>query len=266
MFPDIEQVSNLIRQVAEAEIVPRFRSLGKDDTWEKQPGSVVTVADQAAERELTTGLEALLPGSTVVGEEAVADNSELLHRINGDVPVWIVDPVDGTRNFAAGKTDFGVIVALVMDGRTRAGWIYRPIEKTIATAVAGEGAWVDGARVSVADTAPIEHMTGSLGARLRRNKIFSDRFRGVTDTKCCAVDYLSIITGKIHFAYYRNLMPWDHAAGQLMHREAGGFSACLDGAEYHPGKRSEGGMLLTPVSGDWDMIAADIPDALAAST
>jgi fructose-1,6-bisphosphatase/inositol monophosphatase family enzyme len=118
----------------------------------------------------------------------------------------------------------------------------------------------------VADTAPIAHMTGSLGARLRRNKDFSGRFKSVINTKCCAVDYLAIITGKIHFAYYRNLMPWDHAAGQLMHREAGGYSACLDGGDYRPGRRSEGGMLLAPDSNDWEIIAADIPDALAASS
>jgi len=265
LFPDNEKVSNLIREVAEAEIVPRFRGLAKGDTWEKRPGSVVTVADQAAEHALTKGLEDLLPGSTVVGEEAVADNPNLLHRINGEAPVWIVDPVDGTRNFAAGKTDFAVIVAFVVGGETQAGWIYRPIEKILATAIAGEGAWVDGQRVRAAGTAPIAAMTGSLGARLRRNSNFSGRFKAVTNTKCCAVDYLAIITGKIHFAYYRNLMPWDHAAGQLMHLEAGGYSACLDGMAYRPGRQVKGGMLLVPVSRDWDIIAADIPDALAAS-
>lgn len=246
--------------------MPRFRSLAEGDTWEKRPGSVVTVADQEAEHALTKGLEALLPGSTVVGEEAVAENPDLLHRINGDAPVWIVDPVDGTRNFAAGKSEFAVIIAFILEGETRAGWIYRPVEKTLATAVAGDGAWVDGKRVRVAAPAPVEQMTGSLGARLRRNKDFSGRFKAVTNTKCCAVDYLSIITGKIHFAYYRNLMPWDHAAGHLMHREAGGYSACLDGKDYRPGRQSEGGMLLVPGSGDWGIIANDIPDALAASS
>lgn len=265
MFPDIEKVADLIRAVAEAEILPRFQRLAESDSWEKRPGSVVTVADQAAEHALTRGLEDLLPGSTAVGEEAVADNPDLLHRLNGEVPVWIIDPVDGTRNFADGKSDFAVIIAFAVDGETRAGWIYRPIEKTLATAVAGEGAWVDGKRVRVAASAPIARMTGSLGARLRRNKEFSGRFNSVTNTKCCAVDYLAIITGKIHFAYYRNLMPWDHAAGHLMHREAGGYSACLDGADYHPGIASEGGMLLAPGAGDWALIAADIPAALAAA-
>ncbi len=266
LFPDIEEVAELIREVAETEIVPRFQSLAEDDTWEKRPGSVVTVADQAAEHALTIGLEKILPGSTVVGEEAVADNPDLLHRINGEAPVWIVDPVDGTRNFAAGKSDFAVIIAFVLDGETRAGWIYRPIEKTLATAVSGDGAWVDGIPVRVAGTAPLAHMTGSLGARLRRNTEFSGRFKAVTNTKCCGVDYLAIITGNIHFAYYRNLMPWDHAAGQLMHREAGGYSACLDGGDYRPGRQSEGGMLLAPNSNDWDIISADIPAALAASS
>jgi fructose-1,6-bisphosphatase/inositol monophosphatase family enzyme len=265
LLPDIDKVSELIRAVAAAEIVPRFRSLAEGETWEKKPGSVVTVADQAAERALTLGLEEIMPGSTVVGEEAVADNPELLHRINGKAPAWIVDPVDGTRNFAAGETGFAVIIALVMAGETRAGWIYRPTDNTLATAVLGGGARVDGRRVRVANGVAVQHMTGSLGARLRRNKEFSGRFKAVTDTKCCAVDYLAIITGRIHFAYYRNLMPWDHAAGQLMHREAGGYSACLDGADYHPGKPAEGGLLLTPDAKNWELISTDIPEALAAS-
>jgi hypothetical protein len=51
-----------------------------------------------------------------------------------------------------------------------------------------------------------------------------------------------------------------------MHREAGGYSACLDGGDYRPGRQSEGGMLLAPDSNDWEIIAADIPDALAASS
>lgn len=265
MLPDIDVVSRLIREVAEAVILPRFRQLAEDETWEKRPGSVVTVADKEAEAALARELTALAPGSVVVGEEAVEDQPELLECILGDDPVWIVDPVDGTRNFAAGETGFAVIVAYVTGGRTRAGWIYRPTEGIMATAVAGEGAWIDGARVRVAEAAPIPEMTGSLGARLRRNTAFSGRFAGVTNTKCCAVDYLAIVRGDIHFAYYRSLKPWDHAAGHLMHQEAGGYSACLDGADYMPGKWNEDGLLLTTDREIWTTLAADIPGALDAS-
>lgn len=265
VLPDIDKVTALIREVTEAEILPRFRRLEDEDTWEKRSGSVVTVADQAAEKRLAAGLRGIVPGAHVVGEEAVEDDPSILELLLDDDPVWIVDPVDGTRNFAAGEIGFAVIVAYVVGGETRAGWIHRPMDGVTATAVAGEGAWIDGARVRVAVAAPESEMTGSLGARLRRNTAFSGRFAGVTNTKCCGVDYLAIISGGIHFAYYRSLKPWDHAAGQLMHREAGGYSACLDGASYRPGTPGEGGLLLTPDDEIWSALAVDIPDALAAS-
>jgi len=265
LFPDIEKVAGLIREVSEAEILSRFRQLDDEDSWEKRPGSVVTVADHAAEKRLSAGLRALAPGSRVVGEEAVADDPDILNLLLDDDPVWIVDPVDGTRNFAAGETGFAVIVAYVVGGETRAGWIHRPVDGVTASAVKGAGAWIDGKRLGVAAPAPAAEMTGSLGARLRRNRDFSGRFAGVTNSKCCGVDYLAIVSGAIHFAFYRSLMPWDHAAGHLMHREAGGYSACLDGADYRPGTPGEGGLLLAPDGEIWASLAAEIPGALEAS-
>lgn len=266
MFPDPQHVARLIREVADSEILPRFRRLAADESWEKRPGSVVTVADQAAENALAGALGDLVPGSLVVGEEAVEERPEILERLSGDAPVWVLDPVDGTSNFAAGKPDFAVIVAYVVEGETRAGWIHLPVEGVTAIAVAGDGAEVDGARARVAPAAPMAEMTGSLGPRLRRNKAFSGRFASVTNTKCCAVDYLAIVRGRIHFAYYRGLKPWDHAAGHLLHREAGGYSACLDGADYRPGAPGEGGLLLAPTTGVWRTLAADIPAALEAAS
>ena len=265
VIPDIERVAALIREVAESEILPRFQKLDDGERWEKRHGSVVTVADEAAERRLTGALAGLVPGSSVVGEEAVEDNPGLLDRLSGEGPVWIVDPVDGTSNFAAGKPDFTVIVAYVEGGETRAGWIHNPIRNDTATAVAGEGAWMAGERLRVAPPAPLSQMTGSLGRRLRNNTEFSGRFAGVTNTKCCGIDYLAIVSGRIHFAYYRGLKPWDHAAGQLLHREAGGYSACLDGADYRPGAQGQGGLLLTPDDAVWATLAADIPAAFEAT-
>lgn len=265
VLPDIDKVTRLIREVAEEEILPRFQRLDEKERWEKRPGSWVTVADKAAEERLTQSLGGLLAGSQVVGEEAVEENPELLHRLTGDGAVWIVDPVDGTANFAADKPDFAVIVALAIDGETRAGWIHSPMRNVTATAVAGEGAWMGSSRLAVAPPAPVSEMTGSLGRRLRENTDFSGRFAGVTNTKCCGVDYLAIVTGGIHFAYYRSVKPWDHAAGQLIHREAGGYGACLDGADYRPGVKAEGGLLLTPDDAAWSAIAADIPAAFEAT-
>src|SRR5215467_2079228 len=97
---DLARVTALIEETAALEILPRFQKLAAGDIREKTPGDFVTVADEAAEAHLTPLLAALLPGSLVLGEEAAAADSLLLDRLLGEPAVWVVDPVDGTGNFA----------------------------------------------------------------------------------------------------------------------------------------------------------------------
>src|SRR5215510_4881511 len=146
---DPQDVSRLIADVAAAEIMPRFRKLESHHVIEKAAGDLVTIADRAAEERLTAALVGLLPGSTVVGEEAVAANGALLDRLNGDRPVWIIDPIDGTTNFIEGRTEFGVMVCLAQRGELVASWIHRPVTGATAMAEAGGGAWMEGARVQL---------------------------------------------------------------------------------------------------------------------
>lgn len=264
--PDLERVARLIREVTEAEILPRFRRLEDHHAWEKRPGSIVTVADEAAEKRLEEGLLELTPGAVALGEEAAHEDSSIFERLLDDEPVWIIDPVDGTKNFAAGKPGFSVIVAYVVAGETLAGWIHDPVGNRTAMAAAGEGAWTDAdAPLVVAAPAPVDELTGVLGPRLTGHKPFSSRFAGISNSKSCGIDYARLAAGEIHFSYYRGLMPWDHAAGTLLHAEAGGFSACLDGRPYRSSERAVGGLLLAPDRATWQLIAAEIPDALAAA-
>ncbi len=264
--PDLDRVARLIREVAEAEILPRFRRLKDHHAWEKRSGSIVTVADEAAEKRLEDGLLGLMPGAVALGEEAAEHDSSIFERLLDDEPVWIIDPVDGTKNFAAGKPDFSVIVAYVVAGETLAGWIHDPVRNRTAMAAAGEGARTDaGAPLGVAEPAPLAELTGVLGPRLTRHKPFSGRFAGISNSKSCGIDYTRLAAGEVHFAYYRGLMPWDHAAGALLHAEAGGFSACLDGRPYRSSERGVGGLLLAPDRATWQAIADDIPAALAAA-
>ena len=264
--PDLERVARLIREVAEAEILPRFRRLENHHAWEKRPGSLVTVADEAAEKRLEDGLLELAPGSVALGEEAAEQDSSIFERLLDDEPVWIIDPVDGTKNFAAGRPEFAVIVAYVVAGETLAGWIHDPVRNKTAMAAAGEGARTDdGEPLVIADPAAVGELSGVLGPRLTRHQPFSSRFAGISNSKSCGIDYVRLAAGEIHFAYYRGLMPWDHAAGALLHAEAGGFSSCLDGRPYRSSERGVGGLLLTPDRATWQAIAADIPDALAAA-
>src|SRR5713226_9430960 len=102
MLVDSETVERLIAEIAAEEVMPRFEKLEAGDVSEKSPGDLVTIADVATEHRLTPALIDLLPGSLVVGEEAAAAEPAVLGRLDGDDPVWRVDPIDGTVNYAAG--------------------------------------------------------------------------------------------------------------------------------------------------------------------
>src|SRR5258706_11851694 len=126
----LNQLGEVLRDVAQREIAPRFLKLQPSDVVGKpsaeDPGDLVTAADGAAEAELTLRLPELVPGSSVVGEEAVAADPSVLERLRGAAPVWVVDPLDGTKNFAAGHGPFGTMVVLVERGELLVSGIYLP--------------------------------------------------------------------------------------------------------------------------------------------
>ena len=145
---DSQRVAELMRETAAAELLPRFRKLSKEDIRFKRPGDVVTVADVASEQRLAAGLAKILPGVPVVGEEAVEKDPGLVDLIGrpGET-CWIVDPLDGTANFAAGKDRFAMIICLVHDGLAVGGWILDVPRGRMAVAQKGQGVALDGAPV-----------------------------------------------------------------------------------------------------------------------
>lgn len=256
-----QAVTTLLRRVVAAEMLPRFRDLGADEVEEKGPGDLVTVVDRRCEAALTEALPALLPGSTVVGEEAASADPSVLRRLEGEAPVWIVDPLDGTANFAAGRDRFGSIVALAQGGNILAGWIYQPIGDRMATAERGQGAWIgDDPAPPPPDGAVLDGLEGrgNAGGLARRYgkpavQRLKDSIVGIHQMRCAAVDYLDLAENRVGFVLTRNGKPWDHAAGVLIHRERGGVARLLTGVDYVPRIEPET-LLLTPEEALWDRI------------
>ncbi len=259
MKVDVARVAGHIAAVAAEEIVPRFRQLAAHDIREKKPGDLVTVADEAAERVLDARLRELLPGSVVVGEEAVSEDRSVLARLEEDAPTWIIDPVDGTANFAAGLPLFAVMVSLAWRGQAVAAWIHDPLTGVMVTAERGEGAWMGTERLRVARGADVASMSGAVSFRYGKRPLIrkiagrTERVGSVFQLRCAGQEYLALARAQSHFSLYHRLMPWDHAAGQLIHGEAGGYSARLDGSPYRP-VHLDGGLLLTPDRASWDTI------------
>jgi len=235
---DIDKVSALLRQVAADIVLPRHRKLDTDDISEKDHGELVTVADVESEKWLTLELPGLLPGSRVVGEEAAYADPSVFAHLSNDGSVWVIDPIDGTSNFARGSEIFAIIVALVRDGKTVAGWIYEPIGGALARGEVHAGVLLDGDRVRLG-TAPAEARCDGVAARRLFARADNDEtFIGnVYRPNCAGHEYVQIMRGDRCFTAYTKLMPWDHAAGSFMIGEAGGCSALLDGSRYdvaHP--------------------------------
>ena len=256
---DMGAVGRLIREVAAKEILPRYDRLAAGEVREKGPGDLVTIADEAAERRLAPALSQLLPGSIVVGEEAVAADPTVMGRLDSKEPIWIIDPIDGTANFAEAKGDFGVMVSLVQESEILAAWIHNPRQARTATAERGSGAWLEGRRLKVAappdDPAALSGtlLVGffgdpELGRRVHQRR---DRIRPLKSLRCAAAEYVRLASGDAHFALFSKLMPWDHAAGVLLHREAGGYEAYLDGGSYVPARLAAPGLMLAPDEESW---------------
>ena len=259
---EIDAVLELLREVSATEIMPRFRNLAAQDIRTKSgPQDPVTVADEGAEKALEAGLRRLFPGSDVIGEEAVAESPDLLARLSRPGRVWVIDPIDGTANFASDLPLFGVILALVEADRILAGFIHDPVGDDTAIAIAGGGAWMqsrDGARkpLRVSPALPVREMAGCISWRFLpeplRSRVMSrlDRLAAAPDYRCAAHQYRMLAAGHCQIQLFRKLLPWDHAAGVLLHREAGGYSAHFDGTPYIPSETS-GGLLLAPDAESW---------------
>lgn len=255
----LDRLGRVLREVAQAEIVTRFRKLTPSEVTSKataeDPLDLVTAADRAAEAALTARLPGLVPNSTVVGEEAVAADPRVLERLHEAAPVWIVDPLDGTKNFAAGHGPFGTMVVLVERGTLLAAGIYLPETDRVYLAERGLGTYVDGERI-VPRAAATGVLTGTAYSRFMPEDAAvplmarAAAHRQIPGVICAAHEYTQIASGLKDYTHYYRLLPWDHAPGALIVREAGGVVRHPDGRDYHVFDKRES-TLLSPDEGTW---------------
>lgn len=253
----LSDLGALLRDVARAEIMPRFRRLGAGDIRAKSgPLDLVTEADEAAERVITRELRDMFPGCRVIGEEAASADPSLLEGIADADLLFVVDPVDGTSNYVAGLPLFGTMAAVILRGEIVGSVIHDPVGDDTAFALRGEGAWIEtreGKRedLRVAASVPLARMSGSVSWRYLpeplRGRVCANlpKLGAVFDFRCAAHQYRLLAGGHCHFMLFNRLLPWDHAPGWLLHQEAGGFSAQFDYLPYRPAV-TRGGLICTP--------------------
>jgi fructose-1,6-bisphosphatase/inositol monophosphatase family enzyme len=266
---DADRVADILAEAARDHILPRFRNLSHAEVRQKtSPFDLVTDADEAAERAIAAALTSAFPGAVIIGEEAAEKDAGLLDRLAGAELAFVVDPIDGTKNFASGLPLFGVMAAATVRGEIVAGIIHDPIGCDSAVAIRGGGACIrreDGRHVDlrVAAPVPLSQMEGIVGTTYLPEPLRSivsvnlPRLATTANYRCAAHEYRLAAGGHCHFLLYNKLMPWDHAAGWLLHREAGGYSARFDGSPYRPTLRT-GGLICAPDEASWHAVRAGL--------
>ncbi|MTI10058.1 inositol monophosphatase family protein [Curvivirga aplysinae] len=242
-----------LRQLAEEIMLPKFKTLSDEEKRQKTPGDYVTVVDIEMEKRLDALLPKLVEGSVVIGEEAVSTNPKLLKEAYKEDLVWLVDPLDGTNNFANGDENFCVMVALHYKGEAVISCIYDPLKKKTVTAEKGQGAYRESHKLTCNPNVSFDQMTGQINFRIIQDvshreylkKDSQKRFKNVKRLGCAGQDFIMHTEDVRHFSLYSRLAPWDFAAGGLILKEAGGKLAKIDDSEMHAFEYAHG--LLTSV-------------------
>lgn len=238
----------LLAHVARTAILPRYQHLAEGDVVEKAADDMVTVADTHAEALLSEALAQILPEAAIVGEEATHADPAVLNRLDQGL-CWIIDPLDGTNNFAAGRPPFGILIALSDGGETIAGWIYDVLSGRLCSAHRGAGARINGEAVRARGSG----LTPPVGAislmfmdqdhRAAMKRHVAPHYTLVDIPRCAAEQYPRIVTGINDVSIFERTLPWDHAAGVLFVNEAGGRAARPDGRAYRVDQHGERGLI-----------------------
>ena len=233
-LPDLKMLRQLMRTCAQEELLPRFADVHR---LLKVDGSIVTEADHAMQDRVQKELASHWPEHDFLGEEMSGHEHQAL-TASGRQGLWILDPLDGTSNFAAGVPFFSVSLALLIDGRPEIGLVYDPIRDECFVAQRGRGSWLNGLSMGTAVPVhlPLERtiavvdfkrLDRALAAKLGAEPPYgSQRNFGSS-----ALDWCWLAEGRFHVYLHGGQKLWDYAAGILILTEAGGQAVTLDGEE-----------------------------------
>ncbi|MGK2912402.1 MAG: inositol monophosphatase family protein [Sphingobium sp.] len=252
-------VATLMETVAAEVVLPRYQNLAAHEIEEKAADDYVTIADKESELRLYDGLSKILPEAGIIGEEATAADPTVLDRVGHGLN-WIIDPIDGTGNFAAGRAPFGIMVGLVDNGIIQAGWILDPLTGRLCHAVLGGGAFIDEERISARESGaekPIAALAVYFMTDEQRAEIAvraEGKFTLVDIPRCAAEQYPRLVLGQNDVSLFERSLPWDHAAGALLLNESGAKLSRRDGTPYVVGDNKRG-LLGAASPRMWDLAA-----------
>jgi 3'(2'), 5'-bisphosphate nucleotidase/myo-inositol-1(or 4)-monophosphatase len=223
-------LESLVRDVARDAILPRFMKAVRQH---KSDGSSLTEADLFTQKALIARLPEIRDAPVIGEEMSPAQHRERWH--DGAEGIWCIDPIDGTTNFANGIPLFAVSVAWMINGETQFGVVYNPVSDEAFYASQGQGAWLNGTRLPLRQTA--KQLTGAVAgidfkrlppelaiALATQKPFYSQRNFGSS-----ALEWCFVAAGRLDVYLHGGQALWDYAAGRLILAEAGGTSSLLDG-------------------------------------
>lgn len=229
MRPDINQLAQLLVETAQAELKPRFRRIGAQL---KADGSVLTEADLAMDRRLRETLARKWPGIAFLSEEMPSEAQQ--EALATGRPLWCLDPLDGTSNFAAGIPLYSVSLALIVDGQPKLGVVYDPERDECFTGVHGEGSRINGTPLAAHRSTVLSRAVGIVDLK-RLPKPMAARlacdppYHSQRNLGTCALEWCWLAAGRGDFYLHGGMRLWDLAAGSLILAETGGKASTLDG-------------------------------------
>lgn len=198
--------------------------------------NIVTSADEQVQQFLTEKLQKLIEGSAVLGEESTHES------VFGAKYCWIIDPIDGTSNFARGLNQSAISVALKEDDEIVLGVVYNPFTEDLFCAEKGKGAYLNGKKISVS-ARPFADGLLCTAMSLYKKEYAPTCFEVIEDAyyKCndirrfgsCALELCYLAAGMCDLYFEIRVFPWDFAAAQLILKEAGGVITTLNDEEVY---------------------------------
>ena len=253
------EILALCRDVTERIILPRYRNLQEGEVEDKGGNAPVTIADKEAEIALFERLAKLEGGIGHVGEEATFADATAIEQLRG--PCWIVDPIDGTRNFAAGQPPFGIMIARTDGGLVQSGWIFDCLTGRFCAAHRGAGAFVDGVRITARTTGadrPVAAISLIFLDDAHRQRVLDGlgpHYTLADIPYCAAEQYPRLALGVNDVSIFERTLAWDHAAGTLWLEEAGGKVARNDGSPYRVDEWERRGLICAANPAIWQVMA-----------
>lgn len=273
----IDHVSALMIEASETLIMPLYQNLSADDIATKSSDTdFVTIADREAEFWLLPRLSMLLDDVFVVGEESISDEPALERQIPKNLS-FVVDPIDGTRNFVNGAEHFCSMISLIDHGEPLISWILRPLKNDIIVGVAGEGnfhqklgndkqlsEWHkitrDTPRRTLQDmigTGGIKGLNGQMREAVRAQLRALNGRRLIGSAGCEAA---LLAFGEHDYLMHAKTTSWDHSPVDIIARQAGLVSYALpSGKPFSP--HDPAAILVAPDDASWHSLANHIwPD------